>query len=194
MSSDVSQDMPSPISKAIKFGPFIVTSQVFHTSPHTFSLVNLKPLLPGHVLVCPLHPYTRFRDLSPAERIDLFSTVDKVGRMVERAYQASSLNIAIQDGKAAGQSVEHVHVHVIPRKNGDMDGIEGGGDALYEMMETGKEGDLAAWLVRRELERRGKGGELGGVDDEKRQARGETEMAEEARWLRGLMEREEEFG
>jgi diadenosine tetraphosphate (Ap4A) HIT family hydrolase len=58
-----------------------------------------------------------------------------------RLYSASAFNIAIQDGEAAGQSVPHVHVHVIPRKPGDMDG-RGGGDAIYEMME-GVEGNIA---------------------------------------------------
>ncbi|MCV5137683.1 HIT domain-containing protein, partial [Escherichia coli] len=50
------------------------------------ALVNLNPLLPGHVLVCPLVPHKRLTGLSPAEVTDLFSTVQVVQRMLGRYY------------------------------------------------------------------------------------------------------------
>ncbi|KAJ6177833.1 Histidine triad (HIT) protein [Penicillium mononematosum] len=117
----------------IYFGSFIVTPQ--HTNltnnsllnrrsstqpPLTFALVNLKPILPGHVLVSPRRVVPRVTDLTPAETSDLFVTVRRVGRMLERIYGATSLNIAIQDGAHAGQSVPHVHAHIIPRKAADL--------------------------------------------------------------------------
>ncbi|XHG02246.1 hypothetical protein AWENTII_005603 [Aspergillus wentii] len=124
----------------IHFGPFLVTSQVFHLTPLTFALVNLKPILPGHVLVSPRRRVPRVSELTAAETSDLFLTVRRVGRMVERVYGASSLNIAVQDGVDAGQSVAHVHTHIIPRKKADLD-YRGGTDAVYEMLD-GEEGDL----------------------------------------------------
>ena len=150
--------------------------------------MNLKPILPGHVLVCPIRPLRRFRDLSPAERVDLFDTVDRVSRMIERTYKASSLNIAIQDGKDAGQSVPHLHVHLIPRAAGDMED-RGGSDAIYNIME-GNEGDLGAWLIKRELdrtERTAKQREIVGVDDEERRPRSDKEMEDEAEFLKTEM-------
>lgn len=60
--------------------------------------------------------------------------------MVERVYGATSLNIAIQDGAHAGQSVPHVHAHIIPRKAADLDHA-GGTDAVYDLLD-GDEGDL----------------------------------------------------
>ena len=72
----------------------------------------------------------RFNDLSAAEVQDLFLTVQRVSRMVERVFSASSLNIAIQDGVDAGQSVPHVHAHIIPRKKDDLE-EKGGTDAIY---------------------------------------------------------------
>ncbi|EKV12343.1 hypothetical protein PDIG_44710 [Penicillium digitatum PHI26] len=120
----------------IYFGSFVV----FHTTPLSFALVNLKPILPGHVLVSPLRVVPRVTDLTPAETSDFFLTVQRVGRMIERVYGATSLNIAIQDGVHAGQSVPHVHAHIIPRKAGDLDHA-GGTDAVYEMLD-GDEGNL----------------------------------------------------
>ncbi|KAL5332802.1 HIT-like domain-containing protein [Aspergillus crustosus] len=105
-----------PKGGAIHFGPFLVTPQVFHQTPLSIALVNLKPILPGHVLVSPRRVVPRVSDLTPPETADLFLTVRRVGRMIERVYGATSLNIAIQDGPEAGQSVPHVHAHIIPRR------------------------------------------------------------------------------
>ncbi|KAL1631713.1 Dinucleoside triphosphate hydrolase [Neofusicoccum ribis] len=176
---------PHPLTTLpVHFGPFLVTPQVFHLTPLSYALVNLKPLLPGHVLVCPRRVVPRFAALTPAEVTDLFSTAQRVSRVIERVYGAHALNIAIQDGKAAGQSVEHVHCHVIPRKEGDME-EKGGGDRLYEMME-GEEGDVGKELRKREEER---GHRFAGPDAE-RKPRSEEEMRKEAEWLAEEMEKE----
>ncbi|ORY11311.1 HIT-like domain-containing protein [Clohesyomyces aquaticus] len=176
-----------PLTKdVVKFGQFVVTSQVFHLTPLSFALVNIKPLLPGHVLVSPRRIVPRFHDLSAAEVQDLFLTVQRVSRMVERVFSATALNIAIQDGADAGQSVPHVHAHVIPRRKDDLE-KEGGTDAIYKMME-GEEGDLGG-----QLEGRGKeGGRFPAVDNEERRPRSEEEMVEEAEWLAGEMEKDGE--
>lgn len=168
------------------------TLQVFHTTAHSFALVNLKPILPGHVLVSPLRRVSRLSDLTPAEVADLFQTVQRVARTLERVYAASALNVAVQDGRGAGQSVPHVHAHVIPRRGGDLD-ERGGGDAVYGMLE-GEEGDVGAHLREREngakvevrrTERFAK------VDaDEERKPRSEEEMVREAEWLRAEMEKD----
>lgn len=52
------------------------------------------------------------------EHVDLFQSVRVVSNTLEKHYAADALNIAIQDGKDAGQSVPHVHVHILPRKSG----------------------------------------------------------------------------
>ncbi|KAL8665040.1 MAG: hypothetical protein Q9202_002596 [Teloschistes flavicans] len=171
---------PSPVH----FGSFLVTSQVFHKTAHSFALVNIKPLLPGHVLVSPLRAAKRLSDLNHAEITDLFLTVQEVGRMVERVYGASSLNIAIQDGPAAGQSVPHLHTHIIPRQNADLDEY-GGGDAIYGMLE-GEDGDVGKHLWERSNRRP----KFPAVDDSFRKPRTEEEMAEEAQRLAREMTRQ----
>ncbi|PYH83040.1 HIT-like protein [Aspergillus uvarum CBS 121591] len=180
--------MATAIRKAnpIHFGPFPVTTQVFHLTRYSYALVNLKPILPGHVLVSPRRIVPRVADLTPPEASDLFLTVRRVARMVERVYGASSLNIAIQDGVDAGQSVPHVHAHVIPRKKLDLE-AQGGVDAVYELLE-GEEGDLGKILSEKRED--GRARKFPKVDDEDRHPRSLEEMEQEARFLMGEMEKE----
>ncbi len=76
---------------------------------------------PKDVLVSTRRVVKRFADLTPEEVSDLFLCVHRVAPVVERAFQGTSTTIAMQDGLDAGQTVEHVHVHIIPRKSGDFD-------------------------------------------------------------------------
>ncbi|KAK5411211.1 Dinucleoside triphosphate hydrolase [Exophiala xenobiotica] len=179
----------------LKFGPFSISSQVFHMSrTHlSYSLVNLKPILPGHVLVCPVRVVPRISQLSVAETADLFNTVRVVSRTLERVYSASALNIAIQDGVDAGQSVPHVHVHIIPRQKGDYD-HRGGGDQIYEAMD-GVEGDVGKAFVEMQRlsdQRMNHRKEFSAGPDSDRKPRSEEEMKKEAEWLRGEMEKDRE--
>ena len=173
------------------FGPYTIPlSQVFFTSRSKLSLafVNLKPLLPGHVLVIPHRIVPRYTNLTIPETTDLALTVRKVAKMIQRVYGAEALNIAMQDGEAAGQSVPHVHFHIIPRRNGDFD-ERGGGDAFYQILEErGGEADVGAGLRGRD-QKRSNG--LGGPEEERR-PRSDEVMDREAEMLRREMEGEED--
>ena len=119
----------------------------------------------------------RLSDLTQAEITDLFLTVQRVGRMIERVFNATSLNIAMQDGAAAGQSVPHVHTHIIPRKQSDLE-YKGGSDAIYGMLE-GEDGDIGRQLHERARE----GSRFPIVNNEERMPRTEQEMSAEAEML-----------
>jgi len=80
--------------------------------------LTLTPEL-ADVLVCPFRVVDRFKDLNVEEVSDLFTTAQLVSKAVEEKFGCTSCTIAIQDGKEAGQTIPHVHVHVIPRKVGD---------------------------------------------------------------------------
>nr|POE54451.1 bis(5'-nucleosyl)-tetraphosphatase [asymmetrical] [Quercus suber] len=177
MSSQDQQKEMAPIH----FGKFNVTSQVFHTTPLSFAVVNLKPLLPGHILVSPLRSRPRLSDLTRDEVSDLFLTVTRVQRTLQRVYRAEAFNVAVQDGEAAGQSVPHVHCHVIPRVKGD----SGEGDKVHEWLE-GEEGDVGRHQEESAGERKSKEW----AKDEERKPRSMEEMVKEARWLREEMERD----
>lgn len=187
MSTRPTRRMPLKLQETIRFGTFIVNPQVFYITRLSFALVNLKPLMPGHVLVSPIRVVPRFSDLTSDEVSDLFLTAQRTGRMVSRVFKADSLNIAIQDGAAAGQSVPHVHAHVIPRHMGDLD-KKGGSDAIYEMI-NGDEGNVGKHM-RDNQEREQHGFPKPDVGDE-RKARSVEEMNAEADWLAEEMNKTE---
>ncbi|BEJ13286.1 hypothetical protein CspHIS471_0304600 [Cutaneotrichosporon sp. HIS471] len=177
------------------FSVFDVTRQVFFETPLSLGIVNLKPLRPGHVLIISKRVVSRLSDLDRSEVSDLFQSVQRVGRIVEKAYEAEALNIAVQDGVSAGQSVPHVHVHIIPRLKSDFGGET---DNVYPALE-GAERDLNAehldhehvhvdssiGAVEAALHRRENGWQV--PKDEERRQRSDEEMEEEARWLAGLL-------
>ncbi|RDL35742.1 uncharacterized protein BP5553_06354 [Venustampulla echinocandica] len=173
----------------IHFGPFEVTDQVFYNTPLCYALVNIKPILPGHVLVIPHRPAKRLTDLKPDEVTDLFTTVQKVQRMLAREYfgggstvgkvEDGSFNITVQDGKWAGQTVAHLHCHIIPRTK---DSTEG--DEIYDRLQT-EEGNVGGGLWDRS--RPVQEGIFPRIEDEHRKPRSPEEMRKEADFFREQM-------
>eukprot|EP00741_Cyanophora_paradoxa_P007596 tig00001160_g7348.t1 len=156
------------------FGPYpIRQSEIFFESRHSVGLVNLKPVVPGHVLVCSRRNVPRLKDLSEEEAADVFLSAQRIARVLEHAYAASSVTLAVQDGPAAGQTVPHVHVHLLPRRPSDIVP----NDAVYD-----KGGGPAAGGID-EAERAAAGSLSRGLDEERR-PRPEAEMAAEAAELR----------
>ena len=84
------------------------------------------PVSPGHVLIIPKRHVSSFFGLSREEQIDLLDLVNKVKLFIEDTYHPDGYNIGINVGEAAGQSIFHVHIHVIPRYQGDVPNPRGG--------------------------------------------------------------------
>jgi bis(5'-adenosyl)-triphosphatase len=102
------------------FGPHrIRQSEVFAETALSLAFVNLKPVVPGHVLFMPRRVAARMSELTAAELADLWSLANACGPALERHYGATALTYAVQDGAAAGQTVPHCHIHLLPRKAGD---------------------------------------------------------------------------
>uniref|UniRef100_A0A182MAY5 Nitrilase and fragile histidine triad fusion protein NitFhit n=1 Tax=Anopheles culicifacies TaxID=139723 RepID=A0A182MAY5_9DIPT len=100
-------------------GIHIQPETIFYVSEHSFAFTNIRCVVPGHVLVSTKRAAARLPDLSPAEISDFFQTVCKVEKAAERLYDATSSTVTVQDGPDAGQTVFHVHCHVMPRHVGD---------------------------------------------------------------------------
>lgn len=140
----------------------IPCEHVFYRSAYSFCFVNRNPVLPGHVLVCPLRNVKRLTELSHAETSDLFITAKRIQAMLEGYYKTTSSTVCVQDGPESGQTVPHVHVHVLPRRKGDF-------------------GDDADNVYR----------ELAEHDKPGKKFRGHKEMKEEADVYRSLLAKDE---
>lgn len=153
----------------------IVKSNVFHENRLAYAFVNLKPLLPGHVLVAPKRAVERFTELTDEEVGAMWRLAKRVGQKLEAHYQANALTLAIQDGADAGQTVSHVHIHIMPRKPGDFEN----NDDIYDAMDE-QERDMAQALKAEKLNL-----------DVERKARTPEVMEEEATTYRDLFQNSE---
>lgn len=86
------------------------------------ALADAHPVADGHVLVVPLRHVSRVRDLEPEERSALF----EMAVAWTASHDADGWTIGINDGPAAGQTIAHVHLHLIPRRAGDVPDPRGG--------------------------------------------------------------------
>lgn len=83
------------------------------------AFLDIKPVNPGHMLVIPKDHYSDFVS-TPSERLgDIASVAQKVARAAMQALDARGFNIAVNNGRVAGQVVDHMHLHVMPRFEGD---------------------------------------------------------------------------
>lgn len=163
-------------NEQVKFSSFDVTDQVFFRAADSscFAIVNLKPIVPGHILVVPSAPYHRLSEVPADEVSSLFQSVQEISRGLEKVFEAEAVTIAVQDGAAAGQTVPHLHVHILPRKSGDIVPK----DLVYEHLEQ--------WGldIRKLLKKVDKDEPKIWVDaDEDRKPRSKEQMQKEATFL-----------
>lgn len=81
-------------------------------------LTNI-PIVPGHTLICPIRCVAKFDELTEEEKTALFDLQSKLKKALTTLFGAEGFNHAWNEGKVAGQSVPHFHMHLIPRKAGD---------------------------------------------------------------------------
>lgn len=171
-----SSSSPSSEYQDYNFGPWkIHSTEVFLTTPLSFAFVNLKPVVPGHVLVSSKRTVPRFTDLSPEEASDIWLVAQRVGTAIQEHYEATSLTFAIQDGPEAGQTVPHVHIHILPRRPGDFEK----NDEIYDAID---ESSKEAVNELSSIEKTGEPLDL----DKARKPRTQAEMSQEAAQLRAL--------
>ena len=90
------------------------------------AFLDSYPVTEGHTLVVPLRHVASVFDLSGSELQALFGLVSEVRTRLAALYRVEHFNIGINDGASAGQTINHAHVHVIPRRPGDVPDPRGG--------------------------------------------------------------------
>ena len=84
------------------------------------------PVAEGHALVIPSRHFSNWFDATLDEQVELLEGIELARQEIERRYQPNGYNIGINVGEAAGQTVNHLHIHVIPRYSGDVRDPRGG--------------------------------------------------------------------
>lgn len=87
---------------------------------------DAHPVSPGHTLVMPRRHIGSFFDATSEERSALLALLDNAKRQLDHEFSPASFNIGINDGVAAGQTIAHLHMHLIPRYAGDVPDPRGG--------------------------------------------------------------------
>lgn len=96
-----------------------LTSRTIYKDDLVVIFPSKYPVVVGHTLVCPARHVERIDDLSEKELKSITHFIVKLKEAMKKALGAEGFNIAFNEGEGAGQSVSHLHIHVLPRKNGD---------------------------------------------------------------------------
>jgi diadenosine tetraphosphate (Ap4A) HIT family hydrolase len=100
--------------------------EILAESELAVAFFDAYPVSPGHALVVPRRHEEDYFGLSEEEQLELWRLVGRVrARLVER-HRPDGFNLGVNVGEAAGQTIRHVHLHVIPRYEGDQPDARGG--------------------------------------------------------------------
>jgi ATP adenylyltransferase len=95
-------------------------SLVVHRGAHTFLVMNLYPYNPGHLMIAPRRHLASLGEATPEELAEMMSLAQRAEGVLAEAYKPDGMNLGLNLGKAAGAGVaDHIHLHVVPRWNGD---------------------------------------------------------------------------
>ncbi len=115
---DIMPDIP--INKNCIFCKKKITGKSFYSTAQFSALYNIAPVLPGHSLIIPNKHYTSLFELSDDELGEMMIFARKITTVLKTVFQCDGFDWTIQDGVSAGQTVPHLHLHIIPRKRYDL--------------------------------------------------------------------------
>ena len=101
-------------------------SRILDSNAYCFMIRDDFPISPGHTLILPKRHVGSFFELDPAEQQALLALLDSARKSLDIEFQPDAYNLGVNDGPAAGQSIPHVHFHLIPRYAGDCADPKGG--------------------------------------------------------------------
>ena len=104
----------------------VAATRILHDSPLAIAFSDAFPLCRGHSLVIPRRHVASWFETTDDERREMLRLLDDVGETLRKTHGPDGFNIGINDGAAAGQTVPHLHIHVIPRYAGDVPDPRGG--------------------------------------------------------------------
>lgn len=113
------------LSKDSPFYP-LPSNRVILETANCLAFFDAYPVSRGHVLVVPSRPVLSIYELDGCLQAELWETVRHVREILSQKFSPAGFNVGVNDGRAAGQTVPHAHIHVIPRYAGDVPDPRGG--------------------------------------------------------------------
>jgi len=99
------------------------TDDLFMESEHFGAIYNIAPILPGHSLIIPKFHHTKMITLEDEFLSEMMLFSKRVATLLCDVFTTEEFDWAIQEGHSAGQSLEHMHLHLLPRNPGDLDNL-----------------------------------------------------------------------
>jgi histidine triad (HIT) family protein len=96
-----------------------IPAQVVYEDGHAFAFLDIHPSAPGHTMVIPKMHVPNLLELPEDEVGPLFRAVQHVAGMLSKALAPDGITMGANQGRASGQEVDHLHVHLMPRWHGD---------------------------------------------------------------------------
>jgi len=84
------------------------------------------PVNKGHILIIPFRHFDNYFDATKEEKIAFLELIDEAKGYLDKNFKPDGYNIGVNIGETAGQTIMHVHIHLIPRYKGDMENPKGG--------------------------------------------------------------------
>ena len=104
----------------------IAADRILVANDHAVAVLDAYPVSPGHALVVTRRHTANFFDLDPSEIAGMFGLLSQVRCLLDTTHAPHGYNVGVNVGRAAGQTVPHVHIHLIPRYGGDVSDPTGG--------------------------------------------------------------------
>ncbi len=106
--------------------PFCEPGEPLLANDLAAAIFDANPVAPGHLLVLTRRHVASYFDATAEEKAALFGLVDAARALLEQRFQPSGYNIGVNVGAVAGQTIMHLHVHLIPRYRDDVADPRGG--------------------------------------------------------------------
>jgi len=102
------------------------SSEIILESEKFAAISDARPVTKGHTIAVPKKHIVSFFDLESNYINDLYIFLKDVKNILDKKHSPDGYNIGVNDGKAAGRSIDHLHIHLIPRYLGDVEEPKGG--------------------------------------------------------------------
>ncbi len=120
-----------------------IPAEIVYEDDRTVAFLDVHPRAPGHAMVIPKTHAPTLAGLPDAEVGPLFAAVQKVARLLAAKLAPDGITIGMNQGRASGQEVDHLHVHLIPRWHGD------GGSSIQSVVDNPPRAKEAAEVLKK---------------------------------------------